>query len=173
MSKTAQYSSFNIHHSLGFTLVEVLVAIAIMAFVAAVAIPGIRNLSSDQDLDNDSSNLKNMLRTAHSSAGSNIKCASGQPSTSWRVRLTASTFELYSTCNISGNETLSTKTFSSGISILSTSCTTLPAEIIFSGKTTSYTCASGTPGATFNITLTNPKNTQKQININLGGVISD
>lgn len=60
----------------GFTLVEVLVAITILALIGAVAIPNLRQFNQSQEVDNASADLLRVLRQAQSSASSGTACES-------------------------------------------------------------------------------------------------
>jgi prepilin-type N-terminal cleavage/methylation domain-containing protein len=98
--------TIKVAHS-GFTLIEILVALSIVALVAGIAIPNLRNFNQTQEIDNASSQLINVLKTAQSSAGSRIRCPAGQTATSWFVDLnntgTNDTYSLGSFCQ-SGDE---------------------------------------------------------------------
>lgn len=58
----------------GFTLIEVLIAVSIIALIAAVSIPGFRNFNQGQELESLKSKLYNDLRLAQSKANANVVC---------------------------------------------------------------------------------------------------
>lgn len=168
-------------------MIEIIVAISIVALLAAIAIPNLRNFSKQQEIDLVASQIVNTLKTAQSSASSRIRCPGpdGQVSEAWKVRFTASNYLLIAQCKASADQTVTTKFYSpsqndttaifqgslddcSGLSL------GLPTDIIFSGTQTGYL----NPGFTIPrigtvcLTLTNTSGTlTKVVRIEQGGVI--
>ncbi len=87
----------------GFTLIEILVAIAIISIVTVTVVPNLRKFNSDQELSNDTNKLIQTLRQAQSNAQSGLKCLRSPTATAsanWMVGATNSaTFYIQPTCN--------------------------------------------------------------------------
>lgn len=58
----------------GFTLIEILIAVAIIGLISAISIPGFRNFNQGQELDSVKSRLYDDLRLAQSKANSSVVC---------------------------------------------------------------------------------------------------
>lgn len=86
----------------GFSLIELLIAIAIVALVTAIAIPNLKQFNKSQEIEGAALQLFNTIRTAQSSAAAHIKCPTGQTSTKWQVDLNLSgssdTYSLIANC---------------------------------------------------------------------------
>lgn len=70
----------------GFTLIEILVVIAITAVAGIVAFVNLRGFGSEQNLKNNSLNLINILKSVQTNANASLKCNRNDP-VSWQVRL--------------------------------------------------------------------------------------
>jgi prepilin-type N-terminal cleavage/methylation domain-containing protein len=81
----------------GFTLIEILITLAIFSLVAAVALPNLRNFNASQELDNGSSNLVQILKQARSSAVSGVRCHN-VASLSWNVEFTSDKYRVFAKC---------------------------------------------------------------------------
>ena len=81
--------------SKGFTLIEILVAVSIIAIIAVIVIPNLRRYNEEQILRNAASQLAQHFRQAQSSSHSRIKCPDGTPSTSWGIKLTCTSLYEY------------------------------------------------------------------------------
>lgn len=68
----------------GFTLIELMVVITIMAIVGTFSIVNYRSFGEDQDLKSAVLDLKTFLKTAQTNATSKVLCE-GNPPTVWRV----------------------------------------------------------------------------------------
>lgn len=68
----------------GFTLVELLVVVAIMALVGVVAIANFRTFGEDEALKNAAFDIVSLIRTAQTNATSNVKCGNSYGAT-WQV----------------------------------------------------------------------------------------
>ncbi|MBI3486389.1 prepilin-type N-terminal cleavage/methylation domain-containing protein [Candidatus Daviesbacteria bacterium] len=88
--------------SLGFTLVEIIVAIAILSLAAVVAIPGFNKFNQDQVLSLATGELITTLRQAEGNAQSGVKCGdnNGSPSINWYISFSSFNdyYELKATC---------------------------------------------------------------------------
>lgn len=69
----------------GFTLIEVLVAVAIISIIAVVSIPNLKKFSQNQTLTTKSDNVLNSIRQAQANAQSGVKCKDGNNSVSWSI----------------------------------------------------------------------------------------
>ena len=83
----------DIGYSKGFTLVEILVAITIIATISILAIPNLRKFGEDQKLSDTSGDLIRILKEAQSSSMSGITC-SGVPSIGWEVQSNGASYSL-------------------------------------------------------------------------------
>jgi prepilin-type N-terminal cleavage/methylation domain-containing protein len=81
----------------GFTLIEILITLAIFSLVAAIALPNLRNFNASQELDNGSSNLVQILKQARSSAISGVRC-NNVASLSWNVEFTSDRYRVFALC---------------------------------------------------------------------------
>src|SRR3989344_4091810 len=95
----------------GFSLVEVLVALGIIAILGAVAVPNLRNFSLNQEIDTTAAQVANVLKTAQSSASSRIKCPNGDTTSTYIVRLTSSSYSLVAKCDLSGDQIINTYSY--------------------------------------------------------------
>lgn len=174
--------------NLGFTLVEILIAVGIIAVITAVSIPNLRQTNKDRELKDTAAQLVNTLRTAQSSAASNIKCPSGAASTKWQVDLVLAgtdRYDLVANCQTAPlTQTLYTNSFTNGQSatafLAETDATygcgaNTNVSIFFTNKQYSYQCSGQgvVTGAKIKIKLTDPTDTNQYIYviIDSGGII--
>ncbi len=78
----------------GFSLVEILVAMVIIAVIAAVAIPNLNKFNSDQQVRNTSSQVVTDLRKIQNNAHSGVKCPNSNSAVGWRVVINTSNYIL-------------------------------------------------------------------------------
>ncbi len=81
----------------GFTLIEILITLAIFSVVATIALPNLRNFTATQELEDTGSKLVQILKQAQSSAATGIKCTSS-PSLSWKVTFSQDRYQMISSC---------------------------------------------------------------------------
>lgn len=74
----------------GFTLVELLVVITIMAIVGAYSLANFSNFGEDQKLKSATQDVQSLIRQAQSNASTNAQCNTGYSAT-WQVVLTDAT----------------------------------------------------------------------------------
>lgn len=87
----------------GFTLIEILVVIAIISTVALIGIPNLRRLNQNQEYQSKASELVNSLKRMQSNSQAGIVCSPTTPSQSWNLRINnSSQYELYPICGMAG-----------------------------------------------------------------------
>lgn len=168
-------------NSFGFTLIEILLAIGILALIGAVAFPNLRNFSSNQDIEATTSSVVNILKNAQSSASSRIQCPRGEVTDTWIVRLNLNNYSLIARCQTSGDQIVTTQVYSPSANDTVTTfkgstdvCPSVSTDIIFSKNTVTYLCSgSATAGiGTVNVTIANTAGSlSKVIKVEPGGVI--
>lgn len=84
--------------SRGFTLVEILVAISILALIGAISIPNLRRFNDTQTLQNATNDLARVLREAQSSANSRVSCSQTLVARNWAVRISGNSYQLEASC---------------------------------------------------------------------------
>lgn len=179
----------------GFTIVEVLVSVSIIALVVGLTLPNLRRFNETQILTNESGRLVSTLRQAQSNSSGGQTCAIapnvGSLPTSWRVYFYGVVnnyqYSVRAVCPNPGpggtEEEKSNNQLSSNISIGLTSSggCTVPTNLsqtspyiefirdLTNQTSLNFNCSSGS-GSTFNITLTNTLiNQTKTIQVNKGG----
>ena len=168
------------NHQLGFSLVEVLVALGIIAVLGAVAVPNLRNFSLNQEIDTTSAQIANVLKTAQSSAISRIKCPNGDTTSTYTVRLTPNNYSLIAKCDLSGDQMIDTyfyapqgadkSIFTGSVDVCQGSTT----DIVFTKSKITYFCFGSSAPLTGNVNLKlkNAADTLcKKVKVEQGGVI--
>lgn len=160
----------------GFSLIELLLALSIIALVTVVAIPNLRNFNRDQEIDGAASKLVNVINNAKSSASSRIQCPNGGVSVGWNVVLNTNNYVM--NCFDTANRQVFTSPYAANPTDsttfqMVTGCSggqTL--TLYFAAQQVSYLCGS-TPGSTWPITLTisNPAGSPRPIIIERGGIV--
>lgn len=78
-----------------FTLIELMVAISIMAIIAVYIFANYKSFGEDQNLKSAASDIQSLLRTAQTNATTNLRCNTPQKSAQWQtVFSNPSTIEL-------------------------------------------------------------------------------
>jgi prepilin-type N-terminal cleavage/methylation domain-containing protein len=176
----------------GFTLIEILVSIAILAILGIASVPALRNFNETQNLNNAASDLGYALRTAQNNAQTGARCKNGLTAVedsadaltngTWKVTISSTGFTLKaSNCQ---DLTLSPpgaaiadpypeahlfSEYSPGISRSSiTNCSTSNDKVVFapSSNSLSTTCSIVLVDSRLN------SNQYKSICINQGGAIT-
>ena len=143
---------------LGFSLVELMLALGLIAVVTAVAIPNLRDYNSSEDLGIAVERFMLALRNTQSSANSGVQCPTGELATSWQVNLnlasTPDTYSVVANCKTSSGtiaaRTVSTSNFASTaessrvFSAVADACgANINASIFFTGNQFTYQCSGG------------------------------
>ena len=169
----------------GFTLVELLVVISIMALMSMTALINFKNFRSDAAIKVAASDLQSLIRIAQSNATSRINCGSN-PGAIWMIESRDSkTFDLK--CYISDPTRAITKKtvlFANPVELVAISGTgvcTIPFRVKFAplygtitfkeANTNEDSCFSDS--SDLSMTLEDTKtHAQKIINVNKGGVVN-
>lgn len=87
----------------GFSLVELLVAVAVMATLTVILVPRFRSFSADQGLKNATLQLQSQIKVVQNNAISAIKCNASTASSNWALEFTGTnSYSTYPTCSGSG-----------------------------------------------------------------------
>lgn len=84
--------------SYGFTLVELLVAVAIIGIITVAILPQFSTFNKGQTLQNEAARLQTALRVAQNNATSGLKCNTTTGALSWKVYLSTYTYTTSSIC---------------------------------------------------------------------------
>lgn len=171
----------------GFSLLELMLAIGLISIVTAVAIPNLRNFNSVQDVDLAVDKYLLALKSAQSSAISNIQCPNGELAVSWQVNLNLAanpdTYSIVGNCR-AANGTLSTNTVlsahpfaanadsSNKYSAITGCGANINASIIFTDTRVEYQCNSGTlTSGTITTSIPAGDTDARDVIVESGGVI--
>lgn len=171
----------------GFSLIELMLALGLIAVVTAIAIPNLRNFNNTQDVDLATFRFETALKQAQSSAISGVQCPTGEYAQSWQINLNLASatdnYSLVGNCQTSGGSitprTVSTSNFSTGsgsnqaFSAITDRCgANTNLSIFFTGSQMTYQCASGTVVSTPALKVTiSSSNASRSVVIEPGGVI--
>lgn len=159
----------------GFTLVEILITIAIIGLATALAIPNITNFSQSQDVTNSAIDLKNLIRKAQSNAQSGVVCSTNQPAYGWDVWLFSDRMELR--CRTGPDPTTQftlISTFQPSAVTYTFPCSPGPATAIYFDSNTynsNVMTLAGCTDAFLKITLTKTGQTPDNVYVTTGGSI--
>lgn len=85
----------------GFTLLELLVVISIMAILTVIAVPSFNEYSKNQKLNDAANNLQSVLRQAQNNAQTGTVCTIGgntYTASSWKIIFNASNYSVSPVC---------------------------------------------------------------------------
>lgn len=172
----------------GFTLVEILVTVSIIAVIIYLSAANLRNFSKSQEINEVSSRILQVLRVAQSSGSSATKC-SNTPSMGFKAEFFSDRYKTYATCfPVSPTPTASPGTeglenvinpkanYSSNVTMFQSTCgaSSISLWVEFNKSGFTLGCSSGNPpvGNQFCLQLRNSKTSENTfIKINSGGVI--
>ena len=170
--------------SKAFTLIEVLIAIAIISLVGITFFPNLRKFNSDQQFSSDTQNIKNDIKKAQNMFSTGIRCSSTKAAISWSLVLAVGTnittnlrANCVTTAQVSSVDNLPSD-IKTNISLLSSTCGATPTtiELKFDKTGFSYACNGTTTftSGTFSLQLQNKSTTSQNttITINRLGTIS-
>lgn len=168
-------------NSFGFTLVEIITAMLIIAVIFAAAFPNLRRFNQGQELDSSVSDLIQALKLTQSNAMSNISCGVN-PTDGWKIKISSTSYQIESECkNVNDGTilsplTLPAKNYISNRVTASHSCTPTSLEIKFKGNTVTSVCSGSTTplDSPYDIILTDSNNPANPVTIRVtsSGVIT-
>lgn len=184
--KKVQSLKFKIQNYCGFTLIEILIAVAIISLVGTFSLPNLKKYNNRQLVKNAASELRSTLQNASSKVNSNIKCNDTKASIAWKVVFKNTTplqYDLIANCD---DGTLATQLqnapLPSSVIIAAAGITCSPfgssasVDLIFEKKGFSYNCSgAGVTQGPFFIKLQDNVDISQfeTINITAGGIISE
>lgn len=84
---------------LGFTIIEILVAITILGLISAFTIPSYKRFNDEQELKNATLNLLQSIRQTQSSSQSRTTCSNNVGSLDWEFRFNSpNRYQVITTC---------------------------------------------------------------------------
>lgn len=156
----------------GFTLIEILVAFAIISIISVISVPNLRKFINDQELNNTSSDLVRILRQAQSGAMSGVICNPLQPSKDWRVNINLSSSVNYKLFCRNTSNLDSVKYDYTAPSIASNPAGCQPLEVYFTKNKTEFRC-NGSPSSATSVSISLSKNGRSYyVTVTNGGSIS-
>lgn len=167
----------------GFSLLEIMVALAVLSVIAVVSIPNYRKFSETQAIKNSHGDMIKYLRLAQSSASTQTNCSSNKPAQNWSFVINTSTkaYSIVTSCFNPATDTtptLETKdpfTLPSYINITTTPGCSGDFKVTFTRTGASFFCQNNP--ISFNEITLNLRDTntsvQKYIKINTTGTISE
>lgn len=167
----------------GFTLIEILITVAIVSTVALLGIPNLKKFNEGQAFQAQVSELTRTIKRVQSNSQSGIVCGDNKRSSEWAVTfLSASQYQISPTCPDSTSATPTetkdlptgtTLSIKSGTTTCTTPTTSSPTTITFTNQDRSLKFVSpGCPNpARLDIDFRGPKNESARVYVDLGGAI--
>lgn len=118
--------------SFGFTILELLISIAILALLSLSVIPNFHRFNQSQGLNNSARDLVSLLQSAQGNAQSTLNCPDGTNSLDWGIILNKNSASL--NCQNPPNSTIPV----SSCTNLVNPPAPLPSPMSVSGKTLNY-----------------------------------
>lgn len=147
-------ASFDATHAAGFTLIEMLLSVAVLSLILGMSMPLYESFTTRNDLDIATQNVANSLRRAAA------YCRGGNNDSQWGVEVQSGSITVFSGSSYAGRNTNFDET------------TSVPTNIAITGGTVEVDFAklTGLPTSTPSITLTNATET-RTVTINVKGVV--
>lgn len=168
--------------SLGYTLIELLVALSILGITGAVVLVNFGSFKGDQTLRNTLAELQSLIREAQSNATSGVKC-NGAGEANWNIKFLSDKTTIILDCQTVSNpvpitqKTVNLNANNKGIIVdrINGSQSCIPVIVSFAyvtGKVAflSNPCVSGASSVSINLKNTK-KGTVKTLKINKGGTV--
>ena len=142
-------------HSEGFTIIELLLSVAVMTILIGLSLPVYQTFVRSNDLDLNTQVVADTMRRAETNArGVNRDSV-------WGVYFTSTTTTLFKGATYATRDTSFDET------------TTLPNSVSQTGLTEiTFSKMNATPSTTGTLTLTSTTNTTKQVTINAKGMVN-
>lgn len=149
---TLHSSLCTLHSSPGFTLVEIIIAITILAIAGVVAVPNLKKYNQNQNIDTAVSDTIQAIKRTQSNATSGMECSVGSfPTSGWSITLANDSYSISGICVDLVNGTSPTpepyitnqKYTPDTVKMCNNSCGgSDPIEIKYSGSTVDFYCSS-------------------------------
>lgn len=156
----------------GFTVIEILVVISIVAIVGTVTLANFRSFGTSKELENASFDIQSILRVAQTNATTNLKC-NNQATLNWITEFSADKKTINLKCQNSSGISGAIKTLSLGnnLQIINISTCSFPVSFNFAPLYGTFSSPCD-PNSNMQIVLKNSKTGEtKNLMVEKGGRI--